>query len=117
MSQTLEVTRNPTRRWFQYSLRTLFCVVTVVALAMIWLARERAQSQRELAAAAELESQGFSIELGPRFCTADNPRWVPATGWRKLLGYLIGQRVYAARIHLDEKKVQLNEEWFALSKT
>ena len=45
----------PRRRWFQYSLRTLLVLVTVLCVFCVWLGlvSERARKQREAVAAIE----------------------------------------------------------------
>ena len=52
MTTDQPTTSNPRRRWFQYSLRTLFVLVTVLC---VWLAVtvERVRKQREAVEAIE----------------------------------------------------------------
>lgn len=62
--------------------------MTLLAVALAWLAGERRQSAREIEAAAPLIAQGLHVDIegllnGP----GDNP-W-----WRRALSNLIGFRV------------------------
>ena len=60
----------PTRRWFQFSLRTLLVFVTVCAIPCSWLAVKLRNVKREEAAAAAFEKAGGKVSwdesaLGP----------------------------------------------------
>src|SRR5205085_12122702 len=52
------------RRWFQYSLSSLGLLVTLVCVALAWLAYERGQVRKRKAAIAAIESFGGSGSLG-----------------------------------------------------
>ena len=48
----------PKRRWYQYSLRTLFVVMTLVAIACSWYAYEMNEAAKRRAAIVEIEKLG-----------------------------------------------------------
>ena len=71
------------RRWFSYSLRTLIVFVTLAAIGMAWVAKERSHPQRELQIADDLQSQRVAIEFAGefdppsrRFYGGDKPSWL-----------------------------------------
>ena len=99
MAQPTTAARPRRRRWFRYSLRTLIVCVTLAAIGMAWVVREREQSRRELEVARELEASGAIVELGGRF---DVPRTFlrppsqhveEQAWWRTALGGILGPRV------------------------
>ncbi|NQU24227.1 MAG: hypothetical protein HQ567_23340 [Candidatus Nealsonbacteria bacterium] len=51
----------PKRRWYQYSLRTLFVLVTLVAMACSWYAYEMRKAAERRAAVAEIIERGGSV--------------------------------------------------------
>jgi hypothetical protein len=54
-------TAKPTRRWFQYSLRTLLVFVTLCAFACSWLAVKLKQARRQREATVALRGLGGQI--------------------------------------------------------
>jgi hypothetical protein len=77
----------PRRRWFRFSLRTLFVVVTAFGIWLGWqlhVVRERAA----IRAWAEKREIGFSSEEWPgMFVPGRKPAWVGVIPWyRRLLG-------------------------------
>ena len=63
LPQNETAVRQRRRRWFSYSMRSLFLVITVVALGMGWVASERRQSQREQEIAEQLMVRGVEVDL------------------------------------------------------
>ena len=60
------VPAKPRRRWFRFSLRSLLILITLVAIATGWIARERMQSAHEHRVAERLQQQGWYVEFaGP----------------------------------------------------
>ena len=51
----------PKRRWYQYSLRTLFVLMTLVAIACSWYAYEMQKAAKRRAAIAEIEKAGGGV--------------------------------------------------------
>ncbi len=49
------------RRWYQYSLRSLFLLVTLCAIPCSWLAVKIERGKRQKAAVASLKAKGFTI--------------------------------------------------------
>lgn len=94
------MTTRPRRPWFSLSfgLRTLFVLVTVLALPGAWVAMERRQSAREVQIAKNLREAGWELELGGPFDSYPPFGPVESQGsWRSLSRQLLGQRVYKAR--------------------
>lgn len=52
----------PKLRWFQYSLRTLFVVVTLCAIPCSWFAVKMQEAKRERESAATIEELGGFVE-------------------------------------------------------
>ena len=85
-----------TRRWFRFSLRTMFVVVTVFAIPCGWVALERRQSKRELQIVEQLKASNQTVEIefigrfdqGDSSSDANDPSW-----WRRALSALCGPRV------------------------
>jgi len=75
------MTDKPKRRWYQYSLRSLFVLTTLVAIACSWYAWEMNEAAERRAAIAKIEKAGGNIGyydplgkfFGPGF--GDPPRW------------------------------------------
>jgi hypothetical protein len=63
----------PTRRWFQFSLRTLLLFVTLSAIPCSWLAVKLREVKREEAAAAALEKAGVTVKWDE---SAPGPAWL-----------------------------------------
>jgi hypothetical protein len=89
------------RRWFSYSLRSLFVLITVASLPLVWVAYERAQSRRELQIVEQLKATYQNVEL--RFVGRfDRPYAYDSAGrvlepswWRRALSAVCGPRVEA----------------------
>jgi hypothetical protein len=56
------LTPYPKLRWFQYRLRTLFVLTTLVAIGMSWVAVTMQQQRREGAAAQAIEKAGGDVK-------------------------------------------------------
>jgi hypothetical protein len=84
------------RRWLRYSLRTLFVCITLLAIGLAWVARERSESQRQLRIAEQLKTSGAHVEFAGAYDIGllDNPPVKEQSWWRKSLGLLIGQRIF-----------------------
>jgi hypothetical protein len=65
------------RRWFQYSLRTLFLLMLLVSIGMSWVAVKKQQGRREREVAAAIEKMGGYVAWSP----LSQPQWL-----RRLLG-------------------------------
>ena len=63
----------PTRRWFQFSLRTLLVFVTLSAIPCSWLAVKLREVKREEAAAAAIEKVGGRVDWDEN---AAGPAWL-----------------------------------------
>ncbi len=72
MLVTMKIPR-PSRRWFQFSLRTLLLFATLSAIPCSWLAVKLREVKREEAAAAALEKAGGIVEWEK---TAAGPAWL-----------------------------------------
>src|SRR5438128_2274316 len=55
----------PTRRWFRFSLRTIFVVVTVLAIALGWNAHRLRERQKLLALIQSLPELGWAYKVDP----------------------------------------------------
>jgi hypothetical protein len=86
----------PKRSWLQFSLRTIFIVMTLAAAGLAWVASERAQSRRERAIAQQLTDGGAEVDFIGLF---DDPNlwWGPQPWWCNQLGDLLGRRVVLVR--------------------
>jgi hypothetical protein len=72
----------PKLRWFQYRLRSLFILTTLVAIACSWLSTKIQQKQAEHRALEVVKRLGASeAELGSDEQEPEEPRW-----WQKLIG-------------------------------
>ena len=77
------------RRWYQYSLRLLFVLTTVCAIACSWFAVKRQQAEQQRAAVETLKSWGwvviydYELDADGTFMGADppGPEWL-----RKIVG-------------------------------
>ncbi|HEY1602357.1 MAG TPA: hypothetical protein VGG64_22335 [Pirellulales bacterium] len=79
------------RRWFSYSLRSVFFLLTLVAIGLGWVASERKRSERELLIAEDLKTRGARIDIAGRFDGSDpfsQPAW-----WQRSLSRVCGQKV------------------------
>ena len=66
----------PKRRWYQYSLRSLFILTTLVAIACSWYAYEMQEAAKRRAAIAEIVELGGVIEYYDAKSGCGNPpRW------------------------------------------
>jgi hypothetical protein len=79
-----------TRRWFQFSLRSLLIFTLICAVACAWLGRKIEQKRREREAVEAIVRDGFSVmydsQLDPRGTPYSNDR-PPGPDWlRKVLG-------------------------------
>ena len=98
MSQPTTTFR-PRRRWFSFSLRSLFVLVTLAAIPVGWVAYERRQSQHEMQIAEELKGigAGVVVDVGGLFDLPDptNPMQPAKTSswWREALSALCGPRI------------------------
>lgn len=83
-------------RWRQFSLRTFLLLVTLLSIALAWVAAERSQTARENAAAAYLMERDAFLMQGNE--------WSPRTGWWKAI---LGEDLAAQHrdAHLDDSKV------------
>ncbi|MEE8452886.1 MAG: leucine-rich repeat domain-containing protein [Thermoguttaceae bacterium] len=63
------MTNNPKRRWYQYSLRTLFIITTLVAVAGSWYTYEMRQAAKRRAAIAKIQKLGGYLS----YYDANNP--------------------------------------------
>ena len=83
----VDMTDKPKRRWFQYSLRTLFIITTLVAIACSWYVCEMQKAAKRRAAIAEIEKQGGYVY----YYDASNPRTMgEPPRWFSLLRRLHG---------------------------
>jgi hypothetical protein len=91
---TADKSTRPLRRWFQYSLRTLFFVMTLAAMLAAWVAWERKKESRREQAVAALRASGMAtviyeseFQLGrDGKMTRDNPQPVGPKLLRAVLG-------------------------------
>jgi hypothetical protein len=94
----------PARRWFSFSLRSLFVLVTLAAIGLAWVAYERTQSARQLqiiekiklgSAGVEIEVAGLfdAAEPGDLNMPAEQPSW-----WRRALSDLCGSRIRSLKV-------------------
>jgi hypothetical protein len=79
------------RRWFQFGLRTLLIVVTVVAVPSAWLGHKIEQKRRQRDAIEDIRRIGGRVEFGYQLdfdgVPLANDRQPPGALWlRKLLG-------------------------------
>ena len=92
LSLLTPVADKPRRRWYQYSLRSLFILTTLVAIACSWYAYEMNEAAKRRAAIAEIEKLGGGVYYydGPH---GEPPKWY---SWmRKLHGdQHLGNAVY-----------------------
>src|SRR5688572_21449236 len=65
----MEENPKPTRRWFRFSLRTLFIVVTIVAVGLGWVLTE-AKRQRLV----EMQLEACSAQIS---YSSQRPSWLP----------------------------------------
>jgi hypothetical protein len=96
------MTPAPKRRWFAYSLRTLFVVVTVVSICVAWVAYERRQSRHEFQIVEQLQARNGTvhIEVAGLFDAAE-PYGKPnrkRSWWRWALSGLCGPRVRSLQL-------------------
>src|SRR5579863_8902906 len=76
------------RRWFRFSLRSLFVLVTLAAIGMGWVAYERRQSRREAELAEQLTSSNRHLRI--RFLGRFDHIGDPHSWWRETLSNLCG---------------------------
>ena len=101
------------RRWFRFSLRTLMLFTTVIAIGSAWVAKERAQSRREVALARAMKERGEQVRLRGIFDAFDDDPFgddpfgddpfgddpfgdqspKKQSRWRTLLSQLLGERI------------------------
>lgn len=94
------------RRWFAFRLRSLFVVVTLLAIGIAWVARERQQSRRELELLRLFGGQAWNAELVGPFDEPgglsnskgyQNPYQqtleLPQSSWQRVLTNVLGPRV------------------------
>ena len=68
------MTDKPKRRWYQFSLRTLFIITTLFAIPCSWYAYEMNEAAKRRAAIAEIEKNlgtQFDREVGQIFLDSD----------------------------------------------
>jgi hypothetical protein len=94
------------RRWFSYSLRSLFVLITAVSVPVGWVAYERRQSRHEMQIAEQLKASGASVAFGGVFDpddTSDEP-----AGWHRALSGLFGPRVRELNISDSRQFIDLS---------
>jgi hypothetical protein len=111
----------PKRRWYQYSLRTLFVVVTLCALACSWFVVKMRQAERQHEAVESIEELGGRVFYdyqhgGAAGATPPGPAWL-----RRLLGddfaanvdqvLLSGNQVEDADLECLEQLTRLQWLW------
>ena len=80
----------PHRRWFSFNLRSLFIHVTLLAIGLGWVAKERSQSGRERDIIAACGDRAWLVQwVGP----FDEFERSPQSWWRALLEDVLGSRV------------------------
>ena len=80
------MTDKPKRRWYQYSLRTLFVLMTLFAIACSWYAVEMQKAAKRRAAIAEITKLGGLV----LYYDAATPSWGEPPGWFSWLRILHG---------------------------
>ena len=126
-------TQIPKRRWYQYSLRTLFVVMVLCAIACSWLAvkmqrvRKREEAVKVIVEAGgsvgyEYEEQVFVVDVNGVVLPHPSAPHPPGPAWmRKLLGEDFFATVIYANVRNDEEMEHLKElknlELLALSGT
>ena len=83
----------PSRRWFQFSLRSLLLAMTLASLPLGYIAHERQDAQRHQQIAAALETKGIWILPGPKSRQ-------PAMSW------LLGDDTLTRGVGIDIEKRQ-----------
>lgn len=87
---------NPKRRWYQFSLKMLMVGMTLVSIALAWLAYERNEVRKREAAIAAIESLGGEVDFD--LAQPFRPIWL-----RPMLGDKSPGEVVS--VHLVESKV------------
>lgn len=89
------------RRWLSFNLRTLLVFVTVAAIVIAWIARERSDSRRQLESAARLSVRRTNINYmdgwgSPIIYDLDQ------VGWRQRLTDVFGIRVERVSLNCED---------------
>ena len=69
----------PRRRWFRFSLRTLFILVTVLSVPLGWVGWELNQVRKERHAIAWVEEMGGEVSLHSRYRASERSWWEKTT--------------------------------------
>lgn len=85
----------PTRRWFQYSLRTLLVFVTLCAIACSWLALSLREVKREEAAAAAFAKFNGGAAWDEN---APGPAWLRGVLGEHFFGHVIWVRLDGGQV-------------------
>ncbi len=79
------VTKNPKRRWYQFSLRTLLVFGLLVSICMSWLAVKLHRGRKQRKAVEAIERLGGEVCYGYEFPVNSWKRKPQASAWLKVL--------------------------------
>ena len=87
----------PRRRWFQFSVRSLFLLTLLVALGLGWFMTEFRRAKRQTEAVAEIIGSGGTVDYDWAFGGYDSPsrfetqrRWLASVVDEGFLAYVVG---------------------------
>src|SRR4051812_5946207 len=88
------MTLHPNRRWFQFSMRALVSLMTVLSLPLGWLAYERNQVRKRQADIAEFEKLGGFAHFDES--QPPHPAWLRPLLGDDSLGELVGMQFFGS---------------------
>ncbi len=97
-------TQKPRRRWFQYSLRSLFLVTFLASLGMSWFAVRMKRAREQNAAVEEIKRLGGAVlyDYQAKMAGPPEPAWL-----RNLLGEDFFATVVEAHVFVDTASAHL----------
>jgi hypothetical protein len=83
------------RRWFQFSLRAMLVLISLLTIPLGWVAIERRQSKYERHTADKIRASGVFVQMSGKFDLNESTQpW-----WRAVLSSLFGDRVQVVTLN------------------
>jgi len=103
------MTANPKRRWYQYSLRSMFILTTLVAIACSWYAYEMNEAAKRRTAIDEIEKLGGEVGYADGHYVLRSTRGEPPA-WYCWLRHLHGDEYLGNATFVELGSVKVTDD-------